>query len=157
MLTASLQDAHSALAAHADERVHVAVVGGLGLAQGLLGGHLELRKANLAIFVGTGLIFSTTVDAPFLAGDRFGGQGYGGVVGLRWYSRHSGDGLFLSPQFAFSTQQVPGDAAEHFPATWRHTNASTLTAGWRFKWGGFLVDAAARTRLHARDRLRALE
>lgn len=69
----------------------VALVSGAGLAQGLLGGHIELRKAHLALFAGTGLIYSTT-----LGGDSFGNGGYGGVAGLRWGSGDLGDRLSLS-------------------------------------------------------------
>ena len=35
-------------AGRADEGVHVAVVGGFGLAQGLFGGHIELKKKETA-------------------------------------------------------------------------------------------------------------
>jgi hypothetical protein len=124
--------------ARADEGVHVALVGGAGLAQGLLGGRLELRKAHLALFAGTGLIYATT-----LGGDMFGSSGYGGVAGLRWGSGDRGDRLSLSAQFAFSTQRDPGDPQEHFPASWHHSNATTLTAGWRFRFGAFLADLGA--------------
>jgi hypothetical protein len=135
----------AAPAAHADEGVHVAFVGGAGLAQGQLGGHVEIRKSNLAVFVGTGLIFSTTLE-PYVTtlGDSYGGSGYGGVAGARWYFGDRGDRFFLSSQFAFSVQQYPGDPTEGMPGGWHHSNATSLVAGWRFKWGsGFLVDAGA--------------
>lgn len=124
--------------ARADEGAHVGVVGGAGLAQGLLGGHLELRQGHLAIFAGTGLIFSTTLTL-----DSFGSSGYGGVAGARWGSGDRGDRFSLSAQFAFSTQRSPGDPLEHFPPTWDHSNATTLIAGWRFRFGGFLADLGA--------------
>ena len=122
----------------ADDGVHVSVLGGVGLAEGLLGGHVEVRKSHLAVFAGSGLVFATS-----LGGDSFGGPGYGGVVGSRWYSGDSGDRFFLSAQFAFSTQRSPGDPRERFPAEWQHSNATTLTAGWRFRFGSFLLDLGA--------------
>ena len=139
-------------AARGDDGVHVALVGGVGLAQGGLGGHLELRKEHLAIFAGTGLIFSTTLGdlSPILLvdGEGFGGPSYGAVFGGRWYSGASGDRFFLSTQFGFNTQLDPTDASEFFPGTappgvWVHSNATTVTAGGRFKWGAFLLDAGA--------------
>jgi hypothetical protein len=134
----------AAPAAYADEGFHVAFVGGLGLAQGQLGGHVEIRKSNLAVFVGTGLVFSGTLDTNIMAlGDGYGASGYGGVAGARWYSGDLGDRFFLSTQFAFSVQQVPGDPSEFFPSSWHHSNVTSLVAGWRFKWGSFLLDAGA--------------
>lgn len=131
-------------AARADDGIHVALVGGLGLAQGQAGGHVELRKAHLAVFGGTGLIFSTALDSGVLdIGDSFGGGGYGAVVGARWYFGDLGDRLFFSSQLAFSTQKSLGDPAERLPGTWHHSNASTVTAGWRFKWSGFFLDTGA--------------
>jgi hypothetical protein len=132
-------------AAHADEGIHLGFVGGLGLAQGQIGGHVELRKGHVEIFAGTGTIYSTTLDTNPLGpiGDSFGGSGYGAVAGARWFSGESGDRLFLSTQFGFSVQQTPGDPQEGFPSAWVHSNATTMTAGWRFKWGAFLVDAGA--------------
>lgn len=127
------------LAASADEGVHVAVVGGVGLAQGLLGGHIQVRKGHLAVFAGTGAIFGVSLD-----GESLGGPGYGGVAGARWYLGDLGDRLFVSAQFAFNTQQSPGDPQEHFPPQWFHTNGTTLTLGWRFRFeSGFLADLGA--------------
>jgi hypothetical protein len=125
-------------ASRADDGVHVSLLGGLGLAQGLFGGHVEVRKSHLAVFAGSGLIFAVT-----LGGDSFGGPGYGGVAGARWYNGDSGDRFFLSAQFAFSTQRGLGDPEEGFRAAWQHSNATTLTAGWRFRFGGFLLDLGA--------------
>jgi hypothetical protein len=139
-------------AARGDDGVHVALVGGVGLAQGQFGGHLEVRKEHFAIFAGTGLIFSTTLNGSgplfFLNGDSFGGPTYGAVFGGRWYSGESGDRFFLSTQFGFNTQLDPTDVTEFAPGTappgvWVHSNATTLTAGWRFKWGAFLLDVGA--------------
>jgi hypothetical protein len=129
-------------AALSDEGVHVAVVGGAGLAQGLLGGHLELRKDHLAIFAGSGWIYSVLLDTGLL-GNIYDDSGYGAVAGVRWFAGASGDRLFLSSQFGFSVQRNPGDPPEHFPPTWHHSNATTVTAGWRFKWSHFLADAGA--------------
>ena len=126
------------LTCRADDGVHVSLLGGVGLAEGILGGHVEVRKSHLAVFAGSGLVFVTT-----LGGDLFGGPGYGGVAGARWYAGDSGDRVFLSAQFAFSTQRSPGDPQERFPAEWKHSNATTLTAGWRFRFGSFLLDLGA--------------
>lgn len=98
----------------------------------------QVRKGHLAVFAGTGLIYTT------LNGDSFDGPTYGGVLGARLYSRESGDRLFLSAQFAFNTQESLGDPREGYPPAWFHTNATTLTAGWRFRFeSGFLVDLGA--------------
>jgi hypothetical protein len=127
------------LAASAEEAVHTAFVGGLGIAQGLLGGHIQVRRGHLAAFAGTGLVFSVGLD-----GESYGGQTYGGVIGARFYTGDSGDRLFVSAQFAFNTQQDPGDPQEHFAPEWHHTNATTVTAGWRFRFeSGLLLDLGA--------------
>ena len=111
------------------------------MAQGMVGGHVEVRKSHLAVFAGTGAVFVATLGANGLTGgDSYGGPGYGGVGGVRWYTADSGDRLFLSAQFAFSTQRSPGDPQEGFPPNWQHSNASTLTVGWRFRAGSFLLD-----------------
>jgi len=136
----------SAAAAQADDGVHVALVGGFGLAQGQLGGHLELRKQHFAIFAGSGLIATTTLESSrigFPVGDVADGPTYGAVFGARWYSGASGDRFFLSTQFGFNTQRFPGDPSEQMPGAWHHSNATTLAGGWRFKWGAFLLDAGA--------------
>jgi hypothetical protein len=57
----------------ADEGVHLALVGGAGLAQGVLGVDAQLRQGHLAVFAGSGLVFGVTLD-----GDSLGGPGYGG-------------------------------------------------------------------------------
>ncbi|HEX4385820.1 MAG TPA: hypothetical protein VH083_22840, partial [Myxococcales bacterium] len=105
--------------------------------------HLELRKDHLALFAGSGLLYSTTLGTPLLLGDVYSDSGYGAVAGLRWFSGDSGDRFMLSAQFGFSVQRNPGDPPEGFPPTWHHSNATTVVAGWRFKWGGFFADTGA--------------
>lgn len=132
--------------ARADEGVHVALLAGLGLAQGQAGARLEVRAGHFALFAGTGLIASTTVDVsplPFDFGDSYGGPGYGAVAGARWYSGDRGGRFFVSPLFAFNTQKTPGDPAEHQPGNWIHSSAATLTAGWQWKWSAFVIEAGA--------------
>ena len=107
---------------------HASLVAGAGTAQGILGGHFEVRDGRLAAFVGTGVIFSTTLDF-----ESYGGEGAGAVAGGRWYGSESGEGPFLSAQFSFSAQQSPGDPLEGYPPAWLHQNATTLVAGWRFR------------------------
>ena len=123
-------------AAHADGGVHVAFVAGVGLAQGILGGHIEVRKGQLAVFAGSGAIAICTLGPGALGGgDCYGAAGYGGVLGVRWFSGDAGDRLFLSGMYAFSTQQDPGDSSEGFPPEWHHTNAPAFSSGWRFRFG----------------------
>jgi hypothetical protein len=131
---------------------HAAILGGFGTSQGLAGGRLEVRSGNVAIFAGTGALMSVTLD-----GDSFGGGGYGAVAGLRAFLRDSGDGPFLSAQFSFSTQQVPGDPLEHFDPYWKHQNATTLVAGWRWRFGsGLLLEAGAGGGVLVRDHATSL-
>ena len=130
------------------------MLGGLGLAQGQLGGHVEVRKSHLAVFAGSGLVFASTLGGNGLTGgDWFGGPGYGGVAGARWYAGDSGNRLFLSAQFAFSTQRSPGDPREGFPAHWLHSNATSFVAGWRFRFGNLLLDLGAGAGVFVEKRL----
>ena len=100
---------------------HASLVAGAGTAQGILGGHFEVRDGRLAAFVGTGVIFSTTLDF-----ESYGGEGAGAVAGGRWYGSESGEGPFLSAQFSFSAQQSPGDPLEGYPPAWFHQTAPNV-------------------------------
>src|SRR5689334_5710466 len=102
-LQAALLLALAPMVSRADEGVHVAVAGGFGLAQGLAGVNVQVRKSHLALFAGTGAIYAT------LNGDSYDGPTYGAVVGARFYSGDSGDRFFVSAQFAFNTQESLGD------------------------------------------------
>src|SRR5205823_1409806 len=73
--------------------IHLAVVGGAGLAQDFLGAHLEVRAGHAALFAGTGL---SSISGAFNAS---GLATYGGVFGGRWFSGANGDRLFISGQF----------------------------------------------------------
>ena len=113
---------------------HTGVSAGVGMGHDLAGARLEVRYDHVSLFAGTG--------ASFFAGD-YGGKGYGGAFGARWYSG-LGDRFFVSLQYVFVTYQsgyVDDTQQGRTVRYWVHDAAASAVAGWRWRWSGFFLEA----------------
>lgn len=82
--------------------VHAAIVGGAGIANGLLGAHVEVRRGQVAVFLGAGTM------VPALSGGvrLFSGDGAGLLVcahALKWLGDRSyAAGVTVGGRFRFA-------------------------------------------------------
>ena len=103
--------------------LHLAAVGGLGVAFGAAGVHAQLRWNHVAMFGGTGLL-AKDLNSSFRPIWAFGVRGY-----LR-----PGSGPFLSANGLTGSSEQRRTSDRTSPLYVAEDNAFTVTAGWRFRF-----------------------
>src|SRR2546428_3944200 len=118
---------------------------GVGSAYDGMGAQLQLRFGHLALLGAIGPANGAALD------DDQGGRNCGGrlyssetswALGLRWYHRGEGSGLYLGGSLVYDSS-CAGDGSSYDIPVRRVSRTYAAIAGWRFRWGPLYFDAGA--------------